>query len=784
MFDIKIRRGDGSLEYTLITTRKTHIVNKEVTHNGMITGVNRDQDAVIVDTGRAHDVIKLAGDSYRTAKTIVYNEVNAVFPGEEELEDAFKNWWKSNTGSASGVGMPILKEGSTYWEGYFGDCKITEKADSPESIEFDIEFNIVRSINNPELVGVSAGVSYIVFQYLDSTSNTYVDDRAIISQSITDSLTSHIKTGRVRLADTTGAKYAAYTTGLTLENANIYKQGQLVRFIHDLSGQIVLAGRIERIEPGDENGERYVELLIKDHLQELLVIRTSALSIPLNPNFVNFASQSLNHAHAIYNLAEAFKVGGAFNNSTGTVSINTSYAPDSSIWDSAVLTRRDFTGANIPVLDAMEILAETIVDSSVTTPQGCNFFLLSVNGNVSDHSANSIINLLQLRKRFSFPANPLADGLTLVYGEQIGDGSASTGVYKMPIISLGMPNTVDDVYNDIAVYGRKVVSDEEGAESQITGVALHEASQQMFGKRTRFIHDPTITTAEEATARAAVEISKTDKPVTRALVTTFGYPMFRRAPYNAFEMVNVGDLVHVRYPIYGIDTAFEVAEIFYNGASNTSDLELIKPGSGYPSKWSLEKRIVDLYKQTDMIGFAARGPGVGLSVSAPAEEQGGAADAAALDTLVLMKPIAGWPRDLNVYRGFGGADNHNGIDYAISLNTPVYSAVAGYISEMYFSPDAIGSRGIFVGVSFDLPSASGLTRYLHLNSIIPGLTIGVTVVRGQLIGYSGNTGSSTGPHLHFDLEVNNPGGRTIIYSEDGRPKIDPQEFITLEHVTP
>ena len=49
-----------------------------------------------------------------------------------------------------------------------------------------------------------------------------------------------------------------------------------------------------------------------------------------------------------------------------------------------------------------------------------------------------------------------------------------------------------------------------------------------------------------------------------------------------------------------------------------------------------------------------------------------------------------------------------------------------------------------------LQHSHGITRYLHLDRLAYGVQAGVHVTRGQLIGYSGNTGLSFGDHLHLD----------------------------------
>jgi len=87
---------------------------------------------------------------------------------------------------------------------------------------------------------------------------------------------------------------------------------------------------------------------------------------------------------------------------------------------------------------------------------------------------------------------------------------------------------------------------------------------------------------------------------------------------------------------------------------------------------------------------------------------------------------------------------HSGRDYAIPCGTPVYAAASGTVLMSGYS----GSYGNRVVIDHGLVSGKGLaTTYNHLQSIREW---GGNVSRGQVIGYEGSTGRSTGCHLHFE----------------------------------
>lgn len=98
-----------------------------------------------------------------------------------------------------------------------------------------------------------------------------------------------------------------------------------------------------------------------------------------------------------------------------------------------------------------------------------------------------------------------------------------------------------------------------------------------------------------------------------------------------------------------------------------------------------------------------------------------------------------------ISRGLGGG--HTGIDYRADIGTPVFAAASGRVIEF------TGGWGSGWGLSVVLNHGGGVTtRYAHLSSYV--VDMGETISQGQLIGYSGNTGRSTGPHLHFEERIN------------------------------
>ncbi len=108
----------------------------------------------------------------------------------------------------------------------------------------------------------------------------------------------------------------------------------------------------------------------------------------------------------------------------------------------------------------------------------------------------------------------------------------------------------------------------------------------------------------------------------------------------------------------------------------------------------------------------------------------------------FMKPANG-----TITSGFRTASrpNHHGIDIAKGGNVPVVASERGVVHKSYYS----SSYGNVLFIAHQLNGALYETVYAHLKKRI--VEENQIVQQGQVIGYMGNTGNSTGQHLHFEI---------------------------------
>ncbi|MDD2656304.1 MAG: peptidoglycan DD-metalloendopeptidase family protein [Patescibacteria group bacterium] len=91
---------------------------------------------------------------------------------------------------------------------------------------------------------------------------------------------------------------------------------------------------------------------------------------------------------------------------------------------------------------------------------------------------------------------------------------------------------------------------------------------------------------------------------------------------------------------------------------------------------------------------------------------------------------------------------HLAIDYAATIGTPIMAVGDGIIEFAGWNSQGFGN---FVSIHHN---DTYTTQYAHMSGFGPGIKNGVQVVQGQVIGYVGSTGHSTGPHLHYQIKQN------------------------------
>ena len=116
---------------------------------------------------------------------------------------------------------------------------------------------------------------------------------------------------------------------------------------------------------------------------------------------------------------------------------------------------------------------------------------------------------------------------------------------------------------------------------------------------------------------------------------------------------------------------------------------------------------------------------------------------------------------------------HMGTDFAAPMGTPIMASGSGTITRAKWC----GGGGNCIKIKHN---STYETIYAHMKSFAQGMKVGKKVRQGQIIGYVGSTGMSTGPHLHYEVIVNGkkvnsqtlklPSGKTL--KDDERKKFE------------
>ena len=121
----------------------------------------------------------------------------------------------------------------------------------------------------------------------------------------------------------------------------------------------------------------------------------------------------------------------------------------------------------------------------------------------------------------------------------------------------------------------------------------------------------------------------------------------------------------------------------------------------------------------------------------------------------------------------GGRRQHNGVDLAAPAGTPIYATADGMVSKAeWFS-----GYGLYVALEH---GGDIQTRYGHMSRL--NVSSGQQVRKGDIIGYVGSTGRSTGPHLHYEVRIAGQAVNPLPYmrAEEIRQPAAPQAAPALQ----
>ncbi|MEZ4450247.1 MAG: M23 family metallopeptidase [Nannocystaceae bacterium] len=128
------------------------------------------------------------------------------------------------------------------------------------------------------------------------------------------------------------------------------------------------------------------------------------------------------------------------------------------------------------------------------------------------------------------------------------------------------------------------------------------------------------------------------------------------------------------------------------------------------------------------------------------------------------------------YTACGNGGSHYGIDLGTAIGTPIYAGIAGTVTSMALGYPNCYDMGCsqacwnafnYVKVKSDCgdpnePNKDFYVYYLHIDGVPNGIKTGVHVDQGQLLAYSGNSGCSSGPHIHIETVSVTKGGQASL----------------------
>lgn len=307
--------------------------------------------------------------------------------------------------------------------------------------------------------------------------------------------------------------------------------------------------------------------------------------------------------------------------------------------------------------------------------------------------------------------------LGLDYSKATDIYSAYKKVYDARNIKVGqqidITTTIDSVYNELVSVDKIIIEPISGTkyilEKQSDNTYVSRVEQDDLTTEIKVINGIINGNVSSAMKNAGVPVN-----VVGNFINIFSFSVdFRRD-------IKAGDEFEVRYE----------QEVSPSG-------NIVKYGDIIYASLKLGKDKIELYRFEDKKGNVDYYDEKGLALKKTLDKK----------PLAFKKARISSRYGRRLHPIFKDYRNHHGIDYAAPMGTKVYASGDGTVTQAKW----VGGYGYFVKIRHNSEYTTG---YAHLKSFAKGIRPGVRVKQGQVIAYVGNTGRSTGPHLHFEVVRN------------------------------
>lgn len=338
---------------------------------------------------------------------------------------------------------------------------------------------------------------------------------------------------------------------------------------------------------------------------------------------------------------------------------------------------------------------------------------------------------------------------------KLSSGDSSYGAYSVDVVQSELKNTDTDIVA-AALNGESVAAAQEGTEQKdgITGISFEQnvvvnetlaagaqivSVQDAYDAITKEKEEKTVYVVEEGDCLSEIagkcDISLSDlyalnEGVTEDTIIVPGDELVVTVPKSEISVVVTQRMTYEED--YNADVQYVDDDSAYRG-TNT----VISEGTTGHHKVTADVTFVNGVKTGETY----------VNEEIIVESQPKVVAVGTLTPPTYLRPISGG--SVSSEYGYRWGTLHSGVDWHVSVGTPVKAAAAGTVIRAgWYST---------YGYCVDIRHSDGsMTRYAHLNSIT--VSNGQYVGQGDLIAYSGNTGYSTGPHLHFEIWI---GGTTV-----------------------